>query len=337
MKAYAISKPFETALLEIEEPVPGPTDVVLDVKYLGLCGSDLNSYRGLMPFVTYPRIPGHEISGIITDKGKAVPASLEIGVKATVSPYTHCGVCPACRQGRVNACEFNQTLGVQSDGALTEKIAVSYEKIHSCNNLSLKELALVEPLSVGYHGVNRGRVTETDKVLVIGCGTIGIGAICGAFRKGATVIAADVDDAKLGMAKKFGAAYAVNSKTTDLKVFIAEFTQNEGVDVVVEAVGATATFEVALELVAFAGRVVTIGYSKQPAQIETQINVRKELDILGSRNALRVFPSVISMFERKERPFTDIITQIYAFDKTPDAFADWDKNPGKVSKILIEL
>lgn len=337
MKAFAIKEKGVVEAIEINEPKMGPSDILLEVHYLGLCGSDLNSYRGLMPLVTLPRVPGHEISGVIINKGNQVPDSIHVGDLATVSPYTNCGVCPACRQGRVNTCEFNQTLGVQRDGALTQRIAVPYEKIFTSKTLSLKELVLIEPMSVGYHGANRGNVSETDTVMVLGCGTIGMGALCAVVRKGSTVIGVDIDDSKLAQAKKFGAQITINSAKENVKEAINKITGNEGVSVAIEAAGTPVTFTTALDCVSFAGRVVTIGYSKHDVGINTQLIVRKELNIFGSRNALRVFPSVINMFERKEQPFTDMITKIFPFNKVPEAFKYWDENTGTVSKILIDV
>ena len=337
MKAFAIKEQGVVDSIEISEPVITPTDVMIEVHYVGLCGSDLNSYRGLMPFVTLPRIPGHEISGIVIDKGASVPDTIKIGDNVTVSPYTNCGMCPACRQGRVNCCQFNQTLGVQREGALTQRIAVPFEKVFGSKTLSLHELVLIEPLSVGYHGANRGEVSETDTVLLLGCGTIGMGALFAAVRKGATVIALDIDDAKLATAKKFGATHTINTTSENAKDVVMQLTNNEGVSVAIEAAGTPVTFNIALDLVAFAGRVVSIGYSKNETGIKTQLIVSKELNIYGSRNALRVFPSVIAMFERKEKPFTDMITKIFPFEETPNAFKYWNDNPGTVSKIVIEV
>jgi threonine dehydrogenase-like Zn-dependent dehydrogenase len=337
MKAFAITNNKTVQAIDIEEPVLNSNEVLLEVHYIGLCGSDLNAYRGLMPLVTLPRIPGHEISGIIIGKGNQVPASFKIGDKATVSPYTHCGVCPACRAGRINTCEFNQTLGVQRDGALTKRIRIPYDKVFTNDILSLQELVLVEPLSVGYHGSNRGEVSETDTVLLIGCGTIGIGALCAAVRKGATVIALDIDDNKLENAKKFGATYLINSKKEDALSRIMELTRNEGVSVVIEAAGNPVTFVLALEAVSFAGRVISIGYSKEEVHFNSQLIVRKELTVYGSRNALRVFPSVIQMFERKEKPYLSLISKIFTFEQSPEAFKFWDENPGMVSKVLIDV
>lgn len=337
MKAFAIKEQGLIAAIEITEPTIGPMDVLLEVHYIGLCGSDLNSFRGLMPLVTLPRVPGHEISGIIIEKGTNVPNTINIGDKATISPYTNCGICPACRAGRVNTCEFNQTLGVQREGALTKYIAVPFENIFVSRTLSLQELVLVEPLSVGYHGANRGHVCETDTVVLIGCGTIGMGALCAAVRKGATVIAVDIDNAKLSQAKKYGATYTINSAKENATEAIMSITNKEGANIAIEAAGTQATYKFALDAVCFGGRIVFIGYPKHEVSLEAPLLVRKEVDIYGSRNALRVFPSVINMLEKKERPFTDMITKIFPFNKTHDAFKYWSENTGTVSKILIDV
>ena len=204
MKSVVIDEPGKVRLNEIAEPELKRHEVLLEIQYIGLCGTDLSTYRGLSPFVTYPIIPGHEVSGIIVSMGTKVPSTLKIGDKVTVNPYTSCGVCPACRLGRMNTCEFNQTLGVQRDGALRQYFAIPYNKILKSNKLSSQEFSLVEPLSVGYHATNRGQVTEIDTVLVIGCGMIGIGAIVASLKKGAAVIAIDLDDRKLELVKSFG-------------------------------------------------------------------------------------------------------------------------------------
>ena len=149
MKAFSIKKTGLIIPTEVEEPKIGTSDVLVEIHYIGLCGSDLNSYRGLMPLVTLPRVPGHEISGIVLEKGAEVPDTISTGDKVTLSPYTNCGICPACRSGRINTCEFNETLGVQRDGALTKRIAAPFEKVFVSRKLSLTELVLIEPLSVG--------------------------------------------------------------------------------------------------------------------------------------------------------------------------------------------
>jgi threonine dehydrogenase-like Zn-dependent dehydrogenase len=210
-------------------------------------------------------------------------------------------------------------------------------KVFSNSGLTPEELVLVEPLSVGYHAANRGRVAETDTVLVIGCGTIGLGVIAAATRKGATVIATDVEDSKLAIARKYGAQHTINSSQNDVVAGVRHLTQGEGASVAIEAVGLPETFRLAVEAVAFAGRVVYIGYAKQDVTYNTTDFVRKKLDILGSRNALRIFPSVIKMLAQHDKPVSELISPVYPFQEAPRAFSDWEAAPSHFTKILIDL
>ena len=337
MRAISLRGPGQVEIVEIAEPEPGPEEVLIAISCVGLCGSDLNAYRGLSPMVTYPRIPGHEVGGVVMGKGDRVPPTIEPGARVTVSPYSECGACPACRVGRANCCQFNETMGVQRDGALTERIAIHHSKVFVSEGLAGEELALVEPLSVGYHAANRGRVCEGDCVLVLGCGTIGLGAIAAAARKGATVIALDVDDAKLELARKLGARDTINSQREDAGQRIADLTNKEGVSVAIEAVGLAATYQLAVEAVAFAGRVVCVGYAKDEVPLPTRLFVSKELDVLGSRNSLGVFRSVIRMLEERQRPFADLITRVTPMAETAQAFGDWNAAPDEFTKILVRV
>jgi len=337
MKAVSLVEPKCVRVIDVPEPAMGPEDVLIELRYVGLCGSDLSAYRGLSPLVTYPRIPGHEVSGIIIAKGDKVPDGVRIGAAVTVSPYTNCGTCPACRIGRVNTCQFNKTLGVQRDGALTERIAIHYGKVYASDILTLKELALVEPMSVGYHASNRGRIGKVDTVLVLGCGAIGLGAVAASSHKGAIVIAVDIDDSKLELASKLGAMHTVNSTTDNVKSRIDALTDDEGVSVAIEAAGLPETYRAAIEGVSFAGRVIFIGYAKGEIPLQTASIVSKELDLYGSRNALHVFPSVIKMLEDRDRPFTDLISCAFPFPETYRAFEDWSSAPQQYTKILIEM
>jgi threonine dehydrogenase-like Zn-dependent dehydrogenase len=337
MKAVSFAAPRQVHVIDVPEPTMGPDDVLLDIHYVGLCGSDLNTYRGSFTLVSYPLIPGHEVSGVIAARGDSVPPTLQVGDRVTVSPYTNCGICPSCRAGRPNCCQYNETLGVQRNGALSQRFALPYTKVHKSSVLSMRELALVEPMSVGYHAANRGQVSEMDTVLVIGCGTIGIGAIAAAVRKGASVLAVDVDDGKLDMASRFGAQHVANSTRQDIPLVVGELTGQEGVSVAIEAVGLPETYRLAVEAVAYAGRIVYIGYAKAQVCYDTTDFVRKELDIRGSRNALRVFPAVIRMIEQREQPFETLVSRVYPYTAAHQALHDWDQSPGEFTKILIDM
>ena len=283
MKALVIRKAGEAAVESIAEPSASLEKLLLKVRMIGLCGSDLNSYRGRNPLVTFPRIPGHEVAATIVDGSKDNPA-LAAGVHVTMSPYTSCGKCASCLRQRPNACQFNETLGVQRDGALTEYILMPAEKLYAAN-LTIKELCLVEPLTVGFHAVARARITAEDSVAVFGCGGVGLGAIAATSFAGAKTIAIDVDDAKLSLAKKAGAGYGINTSREPLHQRLLDLTNGLGPDVIIEAIGLPETFRASVEEVSFTGRVVYIGYAKEPVAYETRLFVQKELDIMGSRNA----------------------------------------------------
>src|SRR5580698_9564111 len=252
MRALVLEGPGQAGIKAVRAPQALRVDeVLLRVRYVGLCGSDLNSYRGKNPMVSYPRIPGHEVAATIVETSKSHP-HLAAGMNVTLSPYTQCGKCPSCLRGRPNACQFNETLGVQRDGALAEFIAISPAKLYTAN-LDLKELCLVEPLTVGFHAVARGRVTAEDTVAIFGCGGVGLGAVAAAGFRRARTIAIDVDDAKLAIALKSGATDTINTTREPLHEKLQELTHGRGPDVVVEAIGLPQTFRAAVEEVAFTG------------------------------------------------------------------------------------
>lgn len=336
MKALTITAPLEAELREIPDPEPADGEVLLRVRRVGFCGSDLKTYRGENPLAAPPRIPGHEVAATIEALGPGFPGDWTVGQNVTLSPYTSCGRCAACRRGRPNACEQNQTLGVQRDGALCERIIAPAEKLFRSETLSLDELALVEPLTVGFHAVDRGEAAEGETVMVLGCGMIGLGAIAASARRGARVIAVDIDDDKLETARQAGADETVNSADESLAEAADRLTDG-GPDVVIEAIGLPATFVAAVEVVAFTGRVVYIGYARQPVEYQTKLFVQKELDIRGSRNALGDFAEVIAMLEAGGFPIEAVITQRAPLAEAGDALAAWHENPAATTKILIDL
>lgn len=323
---------------EVERPYPVAGEVLIRLAYVGFCGSDLSTYLGKNPLVSYPRVPGHEISGVIHALGEGVPDHLNRGDAVTVLPYTSCGECPSCRRGRSNACRENQTLGVQRDGAMQEYITVPWQKVLAAPGLNEMELAMVEPLTVGFHAIRRGRVEASDVVMVLGCGMIGAGAIAGAARRGATVIAVDIDAHKLKLASLLGAMYCINSKDKDLHQKLEKLTGGNGPDVVIEAAGNPKTYRTAVEEVAFTGRVVCIGYAAAEVAFATKLFVQKEMDILGSRNAEpEDFREVVSYLEEGNFPLDLMITGLLRPEDAGTAVKQWAANPGKTMKILLDF
>jgi threonine dehydrogenase-like Zn-dependent dehydrogenase len=333
MKALVLHRPGEASVDTVSDPVVKDRDILLKVRMVGFCGSDLKSFRGLNPLLSYPRILGHEVAATVVDEHSSLPT----GTDVALSPYTSCGRCPSCRRGRANACQFNETLGVQRDGALSEFIAMPRERLYPAK-LTLKELCLVEPLTVGFHAIARGRVTEEDTVAIFGCGGVGLGAVSASSSRGARTICIDVDDEKLELARMAGAYLTLNSMREALHQRLLEITEGRGPDVVIEAVGTPATFRTAVEEVAFTGRVVYIGYAKEPVTYETRLFVQKELDVLGSRNAQpEDFDAVIRSLETREFPVDQAVSLIASLEEAPDALRAWSANPSRFKKIMVCL
>ncbi len=338
MKTIQITTPGQIRLIETPRPALKPGYVLLKIGYVGFCGSDLNTFRGLNPLVKLPIVPGHEIGAVIEAVAEDVPDMLQPGMNATVNPYTSCGYCPACRNGRPNACEFNQTFGVQRDGAMSEYLLVPWEKVIADPAIPVRNFALVEPMSVGFHAVSRAEVTDLDVIMVIGCGMIGIGAIVRAVIRGTRVIAVDVDDKKLALAQRLGAQYTINSTSEDLHERVHDITNGCGADVIIEAVGRPETYLASISEAAFTGRVVYIGYAKEQIPFDTPYFVKKELDIRGSRNAMPCdFKAVMEYMKHGNCPVEDLITAIYTPEEAGTALEKWAANPGNVFRILIRF
>ena len=333
MKALSLTEPGSARIVEVPEPLETDGELLLRVEMVGLCGTDLNSFRGRNPLVSYPRVLGHEIAATVLE-GDARHAP---GTRVTVSPYTSCGVCASCRRGRENACQWNRTFGVQRDGAIAERLAVPAAKVYP-SNLPLQHLCLVEPLTVGFHAAARGRVAPTDTVAVFGCGGVGLGAIAAAAFRGARTIAIDLDDTKLAVARLAGATALIHSGQQDVRTRLRELTGGDGPDVVIEAIGLPETFRLAVEAVAFTGRVVYVGYAREPVAYETKLFVQKELDILGSRNALpQDFLDVMAMLDAGRFPVEKTVSAIVPLADGPAMLAEWSAHPAAFTKILIQV
>ena len=338
MRQIRIPAQGEMIVEEAMKPIVGSGEVLLKIGYVGFCGSDLNTFLGRNLLAKKAVIPGHEIGATIESIGTGVPEFLKPGMTVTVNPYTNCGHCAACRSGHSNACEFNETLGVQRDGAMRDYIVLPWQKVIPATGISIRDCALIEPMSVGFHAVSRGNVTDSDTVLVFGCGMIGVGAIVRASLRGATVIAVDLDNDKLALAKRLGASYTINSKEQDLHSELVRLTNNLGPTVVIEAVGSVPTYQAAIDEVAFSGRVVCIGYSKNDVTFHTGLFVKKEMNIHGSRNATPLdFEAVIRYLQRGTCPTNELISAVVKPEQALSAMQKWVEAPGKVFRILVDF
>ena len=348
MKAIYINAPGEVEIRDIPMPERKPGEALLKLLYGGICGSDLGSYRGTFAYFSYPRIPGHEFSAEIVEIDEN-DRGLEKGMIVTCNPYFNCGHCYSCERKLVNACMDNQTMGCQRDGAFCEYITMPLERIYPGKGVDPRLLAAVEPFCIGYHGVQRADIQPGDKVLIVGAGTIGVMAAISAKAMGARVYMADVAAAKLDYAKKnFGIdGVILNSSPEALETAVREITGcteigghsiTNGFDVCIEAVGLPSTFQNCIDAAAFGGKVVLIGVGKKNLDFNFTMIQKKELNIFGSRNALkRDFLELIDLIGQGNTHLEHVITNVYPFRDVKKAFRDFSEHGDQMLKVVIDF
>ena len=339
MKALSIHEPYSCGLVELPDTFPELGYAVLRPIMNGICGSDLNTYRGRNVYVTYPRTPGHEIAAEIV----SIPENtrgLTPGMLVTCNPYFNCGDCYSCQRGLLNCCQNNETMGVQRDGAMKDKISMPLQRIISGECLDPRHLALVEPFSIAWHGVKKSKIHSGNNVLVIGAGTIGIFAAISAKQFGARVFVSDISEEKLDFVDaNFGIdGVFLNDSDAHFKEQVRYHTNNQGFDVAIEAVGNPMTFKACIDAAAYCGTVIQIGISDKNVNFNFTMIQKKELSIFGSRNALNEdFEEVIKLFgQRTALRLSSMISAVFPFKKASEAFAYLDANALTTFKVMVE-
>ncbi|MBM6984786.1 MAG: zinc-binding alcohol dehydrogenase family protein [Acidaminococcaceae bacterium] len=339
MKAIYIEEPGKVTFRDIPKPVRKPGEALLKVLYGGICGSDLSSYRGTFAYFAYPRIPGHEFSAEIVEIDDN-DQGLKPGMVVTCNPYFNCGHCYSCQRGIVNACTSNETMGCQRDGAFCEYITMPIERIYDGKGLPANLLCAIEPFCISWHGVSRAHIRKGDKVLIVGAGTIGVLAAISAKAKGGEVYIADVAQPKLDYAKKyFGVAGTIlNSSEEAFAKACNEITGGNGFDVTIEAVGLPSTFQNCIDAAAFGAHMVLIGVGKKNLDFNFTLLQKKELNVCGSRNALKKdFLELIDLVRTGTVPLDKVVTDEYGFSEAPKAFADFSAHAGEMLKVRIDF
>lgn len=337
MKAIVIDKPYEVEIRDVPMPTVGEGEALLRVLYVGICGADVASYTGNQPFTTYPRIPGHEFSAEIieipeNDKG------LKKGDVVTCNPYFNCGKCYSCERGHVNCCTDNRTMGVQRDGAFCEYISMPVERIYPGMGLTAQELALIEPFSISRHAISRAVIRPTDSVLIVGAGPIGLFALLAAKQFAGKIAVADVLNNRLDLAMSYGADGVVNTATDDIAKFTEEFTDGRGFDVCIEACGRPETFLMCIDEAAYAANIILIGNGKRETTFLHSIILKKELNIFGSRNAMKQdFLDNIELAASGKVDVMKMVSGVYEMDKAAEAFDALAHNKGDLAKLLIRI
>ena len=341
MKAIQLQQPRSFRVIDIAQPAaPGPGEALLRVHQVGICGTDLGGYLGKMPFYSYPRIPGHELGVEVLAVGEGV-TGVRPGDRCAVEPYLNCQRCHACRTGHSNCCEHNLTLGVMTDGGLTDRIVLPARKLHVSAKLGYEALALVETLAIGCHAVARGNPGPGEHVLVIGAGPIGLSVVEFAKLSGAKTIVMDMNEGRLAFVREKMGVPDTLLATGDGKELerLAELTGGQLADVVVDATGSAKSMSQALGYCAFAGRLVYVGITQQElAFLHAPVMHRRELTLRASRNALP--PDFIRIIRLIEDGLIDTgtwITHRAPMDGMIEAFPGWLKPENSVLKAMVAV
>ncbi|MFC0582810.1 alcohol dehydrogenase catalytic domain-containing protein [Micrococcoides hystricis] len=341
MLAAVTTQKCTTELVTRERPAVPDGHVLVRVEYVSLCGTDLHIWEDDYAS-ELPLIQGHEIAGTIVERGTDVAFEWTMGQRVVVSPMVFCGTCPACRVGRVNACQDMSVLGCYQDGALAEYISVPASKLYAIpDNLPTELAALSEPVSISMQAVNRARVESGEWVLLFGAGPIGLLAVLYLKELGANVVVVDLDPDRLALATEFGADLTFQSSgefpTAEQRELLLAHVGQAGPTVVIEATGVPACVETAIDLVACAGRVVLVGISDRPVQISQRTLPVKELDLLGSRNSLLLQGDALGLIDRNQSKVSKLITHRFTLAELQKAFQTMADPDVFVGKIVIAL
>lgn len=337
MKALQLLAPRRFCFVEQEPPQPGPGEVALRVRSVGVCGSDMHAYHGTQPFVRYPVILGHEVGAEVAACGPDV-SGLSPGDRVVLEPMISCGRCYACRIGKYNCCANLEVMGVHRDGALRPLFIAPARNVHRAPpGMSFDEMALCETVSIGLHAVRRAEVQPGETVAVIGAGPIGLGAIQAAKAYQARVAAIDVAAGPLELARQLGADETIHSGECDVVAALMKRTAGEGAPVVIEAVGLPATIERTVDLVAPGGRIVVVGVGHSTVTFPQHIFLKKEIDFRGSRNSRNVFPELIELMTAGKIRMGPLITHRFPFVEAIAAFETIDARRREVVKAIIQI
>jgi len=334
MKSLVCINPGALAYKEIEMPVAAEGQAILRVKKIGICGTDLHAYEGTQPYFNYPRVLGHELAlEVVEAKG------FNKGDAVSIIPYFNCGTCIACRNGKPNCCAAINVFGVHIDGGMKEFISVPLYSLLDGKGLNSDELALIEPLAIGAHGVQRAGVTEGEFVLVIGAGPIGLGIMEFARIAGGKVIALDINQQRLDFCSdKLEIPYTINGATENVVDRLKEITNGDMATVVIDATGNLKAINAGIQYMAHGARFVLVGLQKEAFQFSHPEFHKRESTLMSSRNATRAdFEQVISAIRSGAVQPANYITHRVQFDEVATQFKSWLDPKNGVIKAVIEM
>lgn len=336
MKALVCTRPGKLEYIEIAEPELKKDHAIVRIRNIGVCGTDLHAYEGTQPFFEYPRILGHELSGELVDFDGA--KGFQKGDAVTFLPYLNCGKCIACRNGKTNCCTDLKVCGVHIDGGMTDFYSIPCSLLVQAPGLNLTELAMVEPLSIGAHGIRRAAVQPGEFVLVMGAGPIGLAAMEMAGLRGAEIIAMDLNPHRLSFCRTgLGINHIMHAGDADIKEQLAHITRGDMPTVVIDASGNRKAINTGLNYLSHGGRYILIGLQKDELVFSHPEFHKKEATLMSSRNATREdFEEVILNIQNKKLNPQSFITNRVKFQHAAADFPTWLNPSGQTIKVVIE-
>ena len=337
MKALICRKPGLLEFKEFPPPVLQPGRAILKIKRVGICGTDIHAFSGIQPYFNYPRILGHELAADLLEADGAdgfVP-----GERLTFIPYFNCGKCIACRTDKPNCCADIKVFGVHIDGGMQQYVSVPSHSLVKSEGLGYDELALVEPLAIGAHGIRRAGAVKGEFVLIIGAGPIGSGAMAFASISGARVIALDINEKRLRYCKeKLKVDYTINASNENVFARLKEITSGDMPTIVIDATGNQKAINNALQYVAHGGRFILIGLQKEEISFSHPEFHKRETTLMSSRNSKRQdFIYVINAIKNGLIDPQKFITRRIKFNDLKDAFERGFSGPNEVLKAIVEI
>jgi 2-desacetyl-2-hydroxyethyl bacteriochlorophyllide A dehydrogenase len=336
MKTLICDEPGRLSLIERDVPIPAEGEVLVRIRRIGICGTDFHIYQGKHPFLEYPRVMGHELSGTVEDANGS--DRLKKGENVYIVPYLACGKCVACRRGVTNACQSLAVLGVHRDGGMTEFICVPEPNVVSAGKASLDEAAMIEFLAIGAHGVKRGGVTATDRVLVVGAGPIGMSAIIFAKTRGADVTVMDMREDRLDFTIASLGANRTLLANDGAEAHAKRLTDGDFFDVVIDATGNARAMHRGFGFVAHGGRYVLVSVVRDDITFSDPEFHKRETTLFASRNAQPDdFAEVVRQMESGRVPTTALKTHRGSVDDGAALFEEWLRPEASVIKAILEM
>jgi 2-desacetyl-2-hydroxyethyl bacteriochlorophyllide A dehydrogenase len=336
MKALVCTKPGQMEYIDRPEPEKKAGYAIVRIRKICICGTDLHAFEGTQPFFNYPRILGHELSGELVDFDEA--PGFHRGEAVTFLPYLNCGNCIACLAGKTNCCARLKVCGVHIDGGMADFYAIPSRLLLHADGLDLTELAMVEPLSIGAHGVKRAEIKPGEFVLVMGAGPIGLGVIEFARIQGAQVIVMDTNDFRLDFCKTvLGVHHIINAGAENIMEQLQYITSGNMPEVVMDASGNRQAINSGFRYMAHGGRYVLVGLQKDEIVLSHPEFHKREATLMSSRNATREdFERVMQCIREKKVNPLAFITNRVPFNEAASGFPGWLQSPGSIIKVVVE-